>query len=443
MALKAFALMWLGQLVSLIGSGLTRFAVGVWVYQRHRSATEFTLIMLFSYLPGLLAAPHAGALVDRWDRRWTMFGCNLASGAGVLAIVLLVRAGVLQVWHVYLVVGISSIFNSFQWPAYIAATTQMVPKAQLGRANGLMQLGQASAEVLAPTLAGLLIAVVGMAGIVLIDFATFLFAAVTLLLVRIPRPEASAAGARARGSLTREAAFGWTFIRERPGLLGLLIYFAMINLVFSVSSVLATPLVLSFASSRVLGTVLAASGAGLLAGSVAMTVTGGPRPRIHGVLAFGFLFSAGLAIVAFRPSAPLVACGLFVVMFGAPVINGSSQAIWQVKVPPDLQGRVFAVRRLIAQFTAPVGFLSAGPLADHVFKPLLLPGGRLAGSAGRLLGTGPGRGIGLLYLSLAVLPLLASLWGYLQPRLRRVEAELPDAMPGKPSLPGQAYQSRA
>ena len=110
-----------------------------------------------------------------------MFCCNLASGAGVLTIVLLVRAGVLQVWHVYLVVGLSSIFNSFQWPAYIAATTQMVPKAQLGRANGLMQFGQASAEVLAPTLAGLLIAAVGMAGIVLIDFATFLFAAVTLV----------------------------------------------------------------------------------------------------------------------------------------------------------------------------------------------------------------------------------------------------------------------
>lgn len=426
--LKAFSVMWFGQLVSLIGSGLTRFAVGVWVYQRRGSATEFTLIMLFSYLPGLITSPHAGALVDRWDRRWTMFFCNLSSGAGVLAIVLLSRAGVLQVWHIYLVVGISSVFNSFQWPAYIAATTQMVPKAQLGRANGLLQFGQASAEVLAPILAGLMIAAIGIAGIVLIDFATFLFAAVTLMIVRIPPPAASGAGAKARGSLTREAAFGWTFIRERPGLFGLLIYFAMINLVFSICSVLATPLVLSFTTSKVLASVLAVSGAGLLAGSVVMTLTGGPRPRIHGVLAFGFLFAAGLAVIGLRASAPWVACGLFVVMFGLPIINGSSQALWQIKVPPDLQGRVFAVRRLIAQLTAPIGFLSAGPLADYVFKPLLIPGGRLAGSAGRLLGVGPGRGIGLLYLTLAGLPFLASLWGYSQPRLRRVEQELPDAV---------------
>jgi hypothetical protein len=204
----------------------------------------------------------------------------------------------------------------------------------------------------------------------------------------------------------------------------------MINLAFSVCSVLATPLILSFTTSKVLASVLAVSGSGLLAGSVVMTVTGGPRPRIHGVLAFGFLFAAGLAVIGLRPSAPLVATGLFLVMFGAPIINGSSQAIWQTKVPPDLQGRVFAVRRLIAQFTAPVGFLTAGPLADYVFKPLLVPGGRLAGSAGRVLGVGPGRGIGLLYLCLSILPLLVSLWGYAQPRLRRVEEELPDAVAG-------------
>jgi hypothetical protein len=279
----------------------------------------------------------------------------------------------------------------------------------------------------APVLAGLLIATVGMAGVILIDLGTFVFAAATLLLVRIPRPPASAAGRAGRGSLLSEAAYGWTFIRERPGLLGLLLYFAMINLVFSMASVLVTPMVLSFASSQVLATVLSASSAGLLAGSVVMAVTGGPRPRIHGVLAFGLLFGVALVFAGLRPDPRLISGALFVMMLGAPIINGSSQAIWQVKVPPDVQGRVFAVRRLIAQITAPLGFLCAGPLADRVFQPLLAPGGPLAGSAGRALGTGPGRGIGLIYVSLAVLPVLASLWGYAQPRLRRVEEELPDA----------------
>lgn len=425
--LRIFGLMWLGQLVSLVGSSLTRFALGVWVYERTGSATQFALITLFAFVPGLLVAPFAGALVDRWDRRWTLFWSDLAPAVGILALVLLIRAGELEVWHIYLVVALGSVFNTFHWPAYVAATTLLVPKKQLGRANGMLQLGQASSEVVAPVLAGLLIATIGLDGLILIDLGTFLFAATTLLLVRIPRPPASAAS-RKRGSLLAEAAFGWTFIRERPGLLNLLFYFAMVNLVFSVTTVLVTPLVLSFATPRELASVLAASSAGLLAGSVVMTVTGGPRPRIHGVLAFGLLFGAALFVAGLRPNPLLISAALFLLMFGAPIINGSSQAIWQVKVPPDLQGRVFAVRRLIAQLTAPLGFLSAGLLADRVFQPLLSEGGALAGSVGRVLGVGPGRGIGLIYVTLAVLPLLFSLWGYAQPAIRRVETELPDAI---------------
>jgi len=425
-SLRAFGLMWFGQLISLIGSGLTRFALGVWVYQRTGAATDFALITFFSFLPGLLAAPFAGALVDRWDRRWTLFWSDLGPAVGTFAILLLLHAGSLQVWHIYAAAAAASVFNSFQWPAYIAATTLLVPKRHLGRANGMLQFGQASAEVVAPILAGLLLSLAGMAGVVALDLGTFFFAATTLTLVRIPRPAASGAGRK--GSLLTEAADGWTFIRKRPGLFGLLLYFAVVNIVSSIAGVLATPLVLSFTTAKVLASVLAASSCGLLAGSVVMTVTGGPRPRIHGVLGFGCLFGAALAVAGWRPNPVLIGIGLFFVMFGGPLINGSSQAIWQVKVPPDVQGRVFAVRRLIAQFTVPLGFLAAGPLADGVFRPLLVAGGPLAGSVGRVLGVGPGRGIGLIFVCLSVLPLLASLWAYTRPRLRRVEEELPDAV---------------
>jgi MFS transporter, DHA3 family, macrolide efflux protein len=425
-SLRAFGLMWFGQLISLVGSGLTRFALGVWVYQRTGSATDFALITLCAFLPGLLAAPFAGALVDRSDRRWVLFWSDLGPAVGTLAVVLLLRADALQVWHIYAVAALGSVFNTFQWPAYQAATTLLVPKQQLGRANGMMQLGQAAAEVVAPLLAGLLISVVGLAGVVAIDLATFLFAASMLLLVRIPKPVDSGTGRK--GSLLSESAYGWTFIRERPGLLGLLLFFAVNNIVASIASVLITPLVLSFTTPKVLGSVLAAASTGLVVGGLAMTITGGPRPRINGVLGFNLLSGLALAVVGLRPNPVLIAAGLFVIMFSAPLVTGSSQAIWQVKVPTDVQGRVFAVRRLIAQFTVPLGFLSAGPLADYVFKPLLLPGGPLAGSVGRVLGVGPGRGIGLIYLILSVIPLMTTFWAYAQPRMRKVEEELPDAI---------------
>lgn len=425
---RAFGLVWLGQLVSSVGSGLTNFALGVWVFQQTGSVTHYAAIAFFAALPGLLVSPVAGVYVDRWDRRRVMLWADLGSGLRTLAVAVLLWQGELRSWHVYVAVALASVFRTFHLPAYIASTTLMVPRRHLARASGMMQLGQAAAETLAPLLAGLLVTLIRVEGVLLLDFLTFLCAVATLLFVRIPRPAASAEGAGGKGSLTKEAAFGWRFIRERPGLRGLLLYFAMINLVFSMASVLAVPLVLSITDAAVLGQVLTVSSAGLVAGSLLMGITGGPRPHIYGVLGFGLLLGLALVVVGLRPNPWLIAAGMFVTMFGAPVINGASQAIWQMKVPPDVQGRVFAVRRMLAQLTAPLGHLLAGPLADRVFRPLLLPGGALAATLGPMLGVGPGRGIGLLYITLAILPILSSIWGYAQPRLRRVEEELPDAV---------------
>jgi MFS family permease len=423
-----FEAVWFGQLISYVGSGLTNFALGVWVFQRTGSVTQFALIAFFAGLPGLLVAPFAGALVDRWDRRLVMLWCDLVAGIRTLAVALLLLGGALRTWHVYVAVGVVSVLRALHLPAYIAATSTLVPKRQIGRASGMMQFGQAAGDTLAPLVAGLMIGAIGMAGVLLVDFATFLFAVLSLALVRVPRPAASAAALAARGSLAREAALGWTFIKERPGLLGLLMYFAMCNLVFSIAMVLVVPLVLSFSVPAVLGRVQATASCGLVAGSLLMSITGGPRRRIHGVLGCGLLLSVMLVVVGLQPSAPLIGAGLFLLLFSAAIVNGASQAIWQVKVPADVQGRVFAVRRMLAQFTAPVGQIAAGPLADRCFRPLLVAGGPLAASVGRVLGVGPGRGIGLFYVCLAVVPLLSSLWGYAQPSVRNVEDEIPDAL---------------
>ncbi|HEX5714696.1 MAG TPA: MFS transporter [Thermoanaerobaculia bacterium] len=425
---RAFGLVWLGQLVASVGSGLTTFALGIWVFRKTGAVTNYAAVAFFGILPGLLISPLAGVYVDRWDRRRILLGSNLASGLRTLAVAALLWQGDLRNWHVYAAAALASVIRAFHVPAYMAATTLLVPRKHLARASGMLQLGQAAAETLAPFLAGLLVSLIRVEGVLFIDILTSLFAMVSLALVAVPRPAQSAAGRIGKGSAAREATFGWQFIRERPGLRGLLLYFAMVNLVFSMASVLAVPLVLSFADETLLGRVLAAGSAGLLAGSIVMSVTGGPRPHIHGVLGFGLLLGVALVLVGLRPDPRLVAAGLFLTLFGVPVVNGSSQAIWQVKVPPDVQGRVFAVRRALALFTVPLGHLLAGPLADRVFRPLLLPRGALAASLGPVVGVGPGRGIGLLYITLAALPILTSLWGYTRPRLRRVEEELPDAL---------------
>jgi hypothetical protein len=131
-------------------------------------------------------------------------------------------------------------------------------------------------------------------------------------------------------------------------------------------------------------------------------------------------------VAGFPPQATILATAAFLYFFSHPIINGSSQAIWQSKTAPDVQGRVFAVRRMIAWSSLPLAYLVAGPLADQVFEPLLANGGALASSVGQIIGTGEGRGIGLLYILLGILSIVATVLGSLYPRLRNVETELPD-----------------
>jgi predicted MFS family arabinose efflux permease len=351
---------------------------------------------------------------------------DAGAGACTLVIALLLFAGRLEVWHIYAAVAASSVFQSLRWPALSASIPLLVPKEALGRANGLVQMGLALAQTLAPLLAGMLLDPLGLAGLVLLDVATFACAVLTLLIVRIPKPR-PAAGDAPRGRLLQEAAYGWTYITSRPGFMALLVLFAASNFILGLLTVLITPMVLGFASPEVLGRVLSATGAGMLTGGLAMSLWGGPRRRMLGI--FGPLALQGLALLAggLQPSAPLIAAAAFLFLFGFPVLSACSQAIWQSKVARGVQGRVFAMRQMVALSSIALARLAAGPLADHVFEPLLAPGGPLAGSVGRVLGVGPGRGIALFFLVLGIAELLvlAAAWSY--PRLRRLEDEVPDA----------------
>lgn len=424
--MRAFMLICIGQMISLCGSGITGFAQGVWVYQRTQSVTQFALISFFGVLPGILISPLAGALVDRWDRRWTMIVSDTGSAFCSLFPALLLLFGRLEVWHIYLSIGLTSIFIAFQWPAYSAAMTLLVSQKQLGRANGMVQLSGAISQIAGPILGGLLLLTVHLEGVYLFDVVTFVVSLITLLLVRIPPPTGSAQGQEAQGGLLREAIYGWSYIRAQPGLLALLIFFAITNFTFGIVVSLITPLALSFADATLVGTILSIGGSGLLAGSIVLTIWGGPKRRITGVLGFTLLQGAILIVGGLPPTAPLIAAATFAFLFSFPIINGCSQVIWQSKVPSDIQGRVFAIRRMVAWSALPFSYLVAGPLAEYVFEPLLAPNGALAGTLGQFIGVGPGRGIGFLYVVLGVLTILITSGGYLYPRLRSLEDELPD-----------------
>ena len=432
--MKVFLAVWLGQLISTLGSGLTGFGLGVWVYQETGSTILLALNMLASTLPNLIVSPFAGALVDRWDRRMAMILADSGAGLGTLVVALLLLSGRLEVWHIYIATASISAFSAFQWPAYSAATTLLVPKAQLGRASGMVQMGGAISYLISPALSGAMLVTTGLEGIVLVDFATFLFALATLALVRFRKPERSAESEINRGSLIEEAVFGWKYVRARAGLFGLLCIFASANFVNSLLGPLMFPLILGMTTPDRLGYLVSIVGTGMLLGTLLMSAWGGPKRRIHGVLFFLMLSGASTALIGLRPWLPLMMVAGFFTMFLMPIVNGSNQAIWQSKVAPDLQGRVFAVRQMIDRSVIPVAYLLAGPLNDKVFEPLLLESGSLASTLGQIMGTGPGRGTGLLLVVVGLLTIVLGLGlGYLNPRVRRIELELPDQVPDQPN----------
>ncbi len=275
---------------------------------------------------------------------------------------------------------------------------------------------------------------------ILIDVVTFAFAIVTLLLVRFPQPQASAEGApasdgeRAGGFAWRDLTFGWTYIASRPGLLGLLIFLAVVTFIWGMVGALIVPMILGWTSSDILGAIISVAGAGMLAGSLIMSAWGGPRRRINGVLNFELLSGLCFVLIGLQPSFWWTAVGVFGAHLTIAIIFGSNQAIWQSKVEPDVQGRVFAMQQMVTRAASPLAYFLAGPLADRVFEPLLATDGALAGGLGQVLGTGAGRGIGLLFILLGVAKVAVSLAGRLYPHMRNVEDELPDAIPAQAEL---------
>ena len=436
--MKIFTLVWLGQFVSIIGSTLTSFALGVWVYQGTESVTQFALISLFTTLPAIVISPLSGALVDCWNRRWVMILSDFGESFNTLVIVLLLFTARLEVWHIYLATAISSIYSAFQLPAYNAITTTLVPKKHLGRANGMSQVGISIARLFSPLLAGFLVGTIQIQGVILLDFATFLFALLTLLFVRIPKPETTSENDVEKGWLLHEAIYGWNYVMERPGLLGLLIFFATSNFLMGVVWVLATPLVLSFASVATLGTVLSIGGSGMLVGSLMMSFLGEPQRNVNSMIGFTLLGGLCILTAGLRPSIPLFTIAIFFFFLGRPIIISSNQVVLQRKVLPEVQGRVFALSGMIAGAAMPLAYLIAGPLADQVFEPLLATNGLLAGSIGQIIGVGPGRGIGLLFIIVGMLTATTAVAAYQYPRLRLVEKELPDVIGNEASFSTEA-----
>ncbi len=430
---RTFLLMWFGGTVSALGSALAGFVIGVWAFQQTGSATLYSLIAVAGIVPALLVAPFAGALADRWDRRLMMVWSTVAAMVVTAATATLMLTGRLEIWHLYVASLVASVVGAMVRPASMAISTSLIPPEQFGRASGLLQFGGASIRIIAPMLAGILLARMEASRVLLLDLASFFVVLAILLLVRVPQPH-RAAEAASRPSLLSDAATGWRYVRARPGILGLLVYFSAIGVAPTVSMILLTPLILRIADTVALGMVMSVAGVGSLVGGLLMSTWGGPRRRFHGIVGAGVILGISVIVAGVRGDPAGIAVGVFGIALGGPIMTGCFNALWQVKTPLALHGRVFATITMIAESSMPLALIAAGPATDYLLEPLMAPGGALANVLGPYLGVGPGRGIGLLYIGLGVLVLTATAVASRLPRLRNVEDEIEDAVaPGRPA----------
>jgi MFS transporter, DHA3 family, macrolide efflux protein len=424
-----FIIVWLGQIISVLASLMTQFALTIWVFDKTGNVTSLGLMQVFFITPFLLLSPIAGAMVDRHNRKLMMAVSDLAAGVGTVAILVLHSMGMLEVWHLYTAAVLNGLGNTFQWPAYSSAISTMLPKEQYSRANGMMSLVEAGPGVIAPLIAGMLLPLIELTGILILDVATFLIAISTLAIVRVPQPTRTQEGTMSAGGIWKESLYGFRYIFERPSLLGLQTLFFFWNLFTGFSLILLAPMILSRTGndSVSFGIVQSAGAIGGVVGGVVMSAWGGFKRRVNGVLLGFIIYSLfGSVVLGLGQTVPMWMMAMLISTPCAALIQASSQATWQAKVAPDLQGRVFSARRLIAWSTKPIIPLLAGGLADHVFEPIMRTSSGFSQFFSGLVGTGPGAGMALLMVFSGICGMLVGLSGYFISAIRTVEDSLPD-----------------
>jgi len=428
-SLRTFLILWIGQMTSILGSEMTNFAITIWAWQIAGQATPLSLIFFFTYTPKLIAASFAGLLVDRWNRKQLMMGGDTAAGISTIAILLLLLTGRLEIWHFYITAAINGLFGYIQSLAFSASMSAIVPPRHYTRATAMSSyVTYFGSYIMAPALAGVFYYAIGLSGILAIDLVTFVIAVGTTYIVHIPQPRQSEVGHQSTQSIWQALTFGFRYLWKRPSLLAILIFWLSFHLFDGATLAIFPAMVLARSNNdaAVLASVQFAIGIGGLVGATGLSVWGGPKRRIHGLLFGTALMSLGKIIFGLGRVAWHWMTAGFLAAFVSPAIDSSNQAIWLSKVEPDVQGRVFASRYLIAQVTTPLGLAIAGPLADYFFEPAMLPGGSIAGIFGGLFGTGDGAGMALQYSLFSCCSMLIGFGGYAFPVLRDVESLVPD-----------------
>ena len=400
--IKSYLLLWSTQSLSTLGSSMTSYTLGLWLYQSTGSALQTALLTVCSYAPYVLMSIFAGALSDKWNKKRTMLICDLFAALTTVAVLLLMNLNRLEPWHLFLINALNGLMNTVQQPASEVAATLLIPKEYYQKTGALRSLSQSMNTILTPVLATLLFTLGGVSTVIMIDLATFSVAfMVLLLLIRIPEPKNAD---KVNETFFKSVKSGLSWLKANPLILKLIFFLSGINLIASANNAALMPLILSKTGNNksILGAVYFFIGAATLVGSFIASYTSPPKNRVKAIcISLFFSMSTENFLLAFSDSPVIWCLGVVMGWLFIPFMGANLDVVFRSTIPADMQGRVYACRNTLQFFTIPIGSLSSGAIIDNFFEPFMSRQNSESVICA-VLGSGKGSGTALMMAILGV-----------------------------------------
>ena len=358
---QKFLLLWVGELISAVGGGLTSFGLGVYVFAQTGSAANMALISLLAFLPGLLLSVPAGILADRCDRRLLMMLGDGCSGIGILFILLCMLRGDATLTEICVGVAVSSVFSALLDPAYRATITDLLDEEEYSKAGGMVSLAGSARYLVSPLLAGILLAVSDIKLLLVIDICTFF---VTVTATGVVRKGLAAKQTADREPLAAALLAGWRAVTEKRGVFLLILLSSVLTCFMGAFQILAEPMILAFADSTTLGIGETVCALGMLGTSLLLGARGIRKGYVK-VLAAA-LCTAGAAMVFFglKENIYLICASGFLFFAMLPLANNCLDYLVRTNIPDETQGRAWGLIGFLSQLGYVAAYASAGLMAD-------------------------------------------------------------------------------
>ncbi|MBU8598130.1 MFS transporter [Shouchella clausii] len=394
--LNKFLVLWVGELISNIGTGLTAFALGVYVWLLTQSAVDVAMVEMAALLPMILLAPAAGVLADRFDRRLLMMLGDIVSGFALVVLLVLIINGHIQVWQICVCIGVSSLFSALLNPAYKATITDLLTEEEYAKASGMVGIASSSKFLISPILAGFILAFSTIEVVLIIDILTFAIAVIAIFSIR--KSLAIKPQVKEKLNFFKDLKEGWLIILESKGVLRLIVLVSFLMFYMGMIQVLSKPMLLAITDEKTTGILLTIIACGMLVSSI--VIGNGILKKNYVNVMVGSFIVAGVTMAGFgaTTSIPVILLSVFLFFASLPFANASIDVLIRKSIDNHKQGRAWGLISLISQVGFVVAFVIGGFLADHVFNPAFAEGGVLAGTVGKIIGTGEARGIGFLII---------------------------------------------